>query len=391
MSAADNQHSRTASTHDGELNAGATKGDGLRAGWTPAIAEDEPPGLAAMQATRTLRGNAALVALKSGYAKVRRFEGALIALIIMCIYLSLTQPFFLTKANIFNILSGNADLLLISIGLTFVILSSGFDLSVGPMIGASGLVIYELSSHGLSINLSILVSVVAALAFGGLVNGVLIGVFKLNFFVVTLGTMSLLTGLVAVVTTGQTKLITATGFFSRIGNGYLLGVPNPIWVCVVTIAAAAFVLWLTPFGRAVYAVGGNREAARLAGINVTLVLILVYAIAGLCAGLAGLVDASRLAALSPDEGTNLALVGGAAVLLGGTSFFGGIGGIAGTIVGVILIGVLQNGLGLIGVSSYWQSVVTGGVLIAAVAIDRARNRGRATRRIRRPRPQVPGK
>jgi ribose transport system permease protein len=310
------------------------------------------------------------------YRKVRLYVGALSALIIMCVYLAATQPFFLSKANIFNILSSNSDLMLVAIGMTFVVLSAGFDLSVGPMVAASGLAVYAALNAGLPTGVAVLVAIGLGLVVGGLGNGMLIGKFKLNFFVVTLGTMSLISGLVEVLTNGQTETIAGSSYFTDIGNGTVLGIPVPIWIWLAVMVIAALVLHHTPFGRAVYAVGGNKEAARLAGINVTLVLILVYSIAGLCAAVAGLVDASRLASASPQSGSTLALTAGAAVLLGGTSFFGGIGGIAGTLVGVLLIGVLQNGLGLMGVSSFWQGVVTGAVLIVAVALDRLQTRVR---------------
>lgn len=308
------------------------------------------------------------------YGRIRVYAGALSALIILVSYLTATQPFFLTRSNIYNILSGNADLMLISIGLTFVVLSAGFDLSVGAMAAAAGLAVYEVFQAGLSSGVAIVVALALGALVGGGVNGMLIGKFKLNFFVVTLGMMSLVAGAVDVITNGETETITNTGLFYSIGNGSILGVPVPVWISFAALLVAALVLNHTPFGRAVYAVGGNAEAARLAGINVTLVFVLVYAIAGLGAALAGVVDASRLASAAPSSGSELTLTAAAAVLLGGTSFFGGIGGVAGTLVGVLLISVLQNGLGLMGVSAFWQGVVTGSVLIAAVALDRLQTR-----------------
>ncbi len=308
------------------------------------------------------------------YHRTRVYAGALTALIVLCAYLTATQPFFLTKANVFNILTGNADLMLVSIGLTFVVLSAGFDLSVGAMAAAAGLAVYEALQAGLPAGLAVVVALALGAVVGGAVNGTLIGKFRLNFFVVTLGMMSLIAGAVDVITNGETETITSSSFFAGIGNSDVAGVPVPIWICLAVLIVAALVLNHTSFGRAVYAVGGNREAARLAGINVTLVLVLVYAIAGLGAALAGVVDASRLSSAAPSSGDALTLTAAAAVLLGGTSFFGGIGGVAGTLVGVLLIAVLQNGLGLMGVSAFWQGVVTGAVLIAAVALDRLQTR-----------------
>ncbi len=264
--------------------------------------------------------------------------------------------------------------MLISIALTFVVLSAGFDLSVGAMAAASGLAVYESFRAGLPAGVAVLVALALGVAVGS-VTGVLIGRFKLNFFVVTLGMASLIGGAVNVITNGETQTILNSGFFFEIGNGSFLGMPNPIWISLVVLIVAALVLNHTPFGRAVYAAGGNAEAARLAGINVTLLLVVVYAIAGLGAALAGVVDASRLSSASPSSaGSELTLTAAAAVLLGGTSFFGGIGGVAGTLVGVLLISILQNGLGLMGVSAFWQGIVTGAVLIAAVALDRLQTR-----------------
>jgi ribose transport system permease protein len=320
------------------------------------------------QAALWLRG------VRVGYHRVRVYAGALTALIIMCVYLTISQQFFLTKANIFNILTGNSDLMLVSIGLTFVVLSAGFDLSVGAMSAAAGLAAYEVINAGLPAWLGVIVALFIGASIGGIVNGLLIGKFKLNFFVVTLGMMSLIGGAVDVITNGETESINSPGFFYNIGNADILGVPVPIWICLLVLVIAALILNHTSFGRAVYAVGGNVEAARLAGINVTFVFVLVYAISGLGAALAGVVDASRLSSAAPSSGSTLTLTAAAAVLLGGTSFFGGIGGVAGTVVGVLLIAVLQNGLGLMGVSAFWQGVVTGAVLIAAVALDRLQTR-----------------
>jgi len=310
------------------------------------------------------------------YRRTRVYAGALTALIVLCAYLIATQPFFLTRSNVFNILTGNADLMLVSIGLTFVVLSAGFDLSVGAMAAASGLAVYEVLNAGLPAGVAVAVALAVGAVVGGGVNGMLIGKFKLNFFVVTLGMMSLVAGAVDVITNGETETIASSNFFAGIGNADVLGVPVPIWICLAALVVAALVLNHTSFGRAVYAVGGNAEASRLAGVNVTLVMVLVYAIAGFGAALAGVVDASRLSSAAPSSGDALTLTAAAAVLLGGTSFFGGIGGVAGTLVGVLLISVLQNGLGLMGVSAFWQGVVTGAVLIAAVALDRLQTRTR---------------
>ncbi|MCU1658895.1 MAG: rbsC [Pseudonocardiales bacterium] len=315
-------------------------------------------------------------ALGNTYGRIKGFSGALIALVIMCVYLTATQQFFLTKGNILNVLAGNSSLMLVSLGLTFVVLTAGFDLSVGAILAASGYVAYRTVNAGLSPFLAVIFAMLSGLFLGGALNGLLIGKIRLNFFVVTLGTTSLFGGLLSVITNGQTHTINepVNGLLYYIGNGELWSIPFPIILSVIFLIISGYVLRFTSYGRAVYAVGGNPEAARLAGINVTAVLVSVYALVGLFAATAGLIDASRLASASPTAGAPMALTAGAAVLLGGTSFFGGIGGVAGTVVGVLLISVLQNGLGLIGVSAFWQNVVTGAVLIAAVILDKLQSR-----------------
>jgi ribose transport system permease protein len=307
---------------------------------------------------------------------VRNFGGALAALAILVVYLSFSQDYFLTTDNVLNVLAGNSSLLLVAIGLTFVVLTAGFDLAVGAMLAASGYVVYRLVEGGVPPVLAVLGCVAVGVLLGGGVNGLLIGKVGLNFFVVTLGTSSLFVGVLNVVTEGKTNIIKAPpgSLIYFVGNGEVLGIPFPVVLSFLLLLLAGYVLRFTSYGRAVYAVGGNREAARLAGINVTAVLISVYAIAGAFAATAGLVEASRLSASSPTSGSTMALTAGAAVLLGGTSFFGGVGGVAGTLVGALLIGVLQNGLGLMGVSAYWQGVLTGGVLVAAVLLDRIQTR-----------------
>lgn len=308
--------------------------------------------------------------------RARGAGGALVALLLMLVYLSVTQEFFLTRANLFNVMSGNSALMITAVGLTFVVLSAGFDLSVGAIYAASGYVAYRSLDSGLPAVVALLLGALTGVLLGGAVNGVLIGRVRLNFFVVTLGTSSLFTGALNVITNGRTNSIDAPdgGLIYFLGNGTVFSIPFPIVICVVLLLLAGYVLRFTSYGRSLYAVGGNPEAARLAGINVSAVLVSVYAIGGMMAAIAGMVDASRLASASPTAGAGLALTAGAAVLLGGTSFYGGVGGVGGTVIGVLLIAVLQNGLGLIGVSAFWQGVVTGAVLIAAVLLDKVQSR-----------------
>jgi ribose transport system permease protein len=346
---------------------------GLEAERAPARENSAPVGRAAAVRSRAgWAGNA----FGNAYGRVKGFSGALIALVAMCIYLTVTQQFFLTKGNLLNVLAGNSSLMLVSLGLTFVVLTAGFDLSVGATLAVSGYVAYRSIDAGLPPIVAVLLAMLSGVLLGGAVNGVLIGKVHLNFFVVTLGTTSLFGGALNVITNGQTHTISEPvhGLMYYLGNGEVWSIPFPVVLATIFLLVSGYVLRFTAYGRAVYAVGGNREAARLAGINVTAVLVSVYALVGLFAATAGLIDASRLASASPTAGSTMALTAGAAVLLGGTSFFGGIGGVAGTVIGVLLISILQNGLGLVGVSAFWQNVVTGAVLIAAVILDKLQSR-----------------
>jgi len=297
---------------------------------------------------------------------------AVVALLLLFIFIvfSITQPDFLTSSNIQNLLSSVSILFVISIGMTFVVLTGGIDLSVGSLLALTGLILSKLFTEaGLPIGLAVFITLVAGALIGGCVNGVLVGRVGLSFFVVTLGGLSLYEGIDNIWSGTKTTYIDSW-FISDIGFRHVLGLPIPIWIMIATFVVAFVVLRWTYFGRDVYAVGGNIEAARLSGINVPRTLILVYAIAGLAAAIGGIVQAARLGASSPLVGESTPLDAAAAVLLGGTSFLGGIGGVTGSAVGVLFIGTLQNGLSIAGVSSFWQQVVTGAILIVAIAIDR---------------------
>ncbi len=268
-------------------------------------------------------------------------------------------------------------------GMTFVVLTAGIDLSVGSLLALSGIILSKLlNGVGMPSALALLLTLAAGALIGGAVNGVLIGRVGLSFFVVTLGTLSLYQGIVNIWSGTKTTYITSS-LIDGIGFGKALGLPTPIWIMIGTFLVAFVVLRWTYFGRDIYAVGGNIEAARLSGISVARTLIAVYAIAGLAAALASLIQAGRLGAASPLVGADIPLNAAAGVLLGGTSFIGGVGGVTGTAVGVLFIGTLQNGLAIAGVSSFWQQVVTGAILIAAVAIDRLQQNpsGRFIRRL----------
>jgi ribose transport system permease protein len=186
-------------------------------------------------------------------------------------------------------------------------------------------------------------------------------------------------GVADVLTNGSTTIISSP-LLASLGNDLVSGIPVPAVIFIVLLAVMGVVLHRTTFGRAIFSVGGNAEAARLAGISIPAVVIVVYGISGLCAALAGVIEAGRFMAATPTTGSTIALTGVAAVLLGGTSLKGGTGGLTGTVAGVLVIGVLGNGVDLLGVSSYWQGIVTGAALVAAVALDRFQQLGSGRRR-----------
>jgi ribose transport system permease protein len=300
---------------------------------------------------------------------MRRFIGVLGALIVMMLIFTFTQNRFLTIENLKLILQSVSVLFMVSIGNTFVLLTAGFDLSVGSMLSLAGILLAFMIGAHWNPWLAMFLTLLVTTSLGAVVNGVLIGYAKLSFFVVTLATLSLFRGATFVWSQGFTKTV-ASSPVATIGGGNVGGNSVPLYLMGGVLIVSLFVLHYTRFGRAVYAVGGNREAARLSGIHVGAVIVAVYAISGLLAGLAGIIQTGRLGAAAPVAGTGIELSAAAAVLLGGTSFSGGSGGVGGTLVGVLFIGVLRDGLGLSGVSAFWQDIVTGIILIAAIAIDR---------------------
>ena len=343
----------------------------------PKTGSDTVNGLAQADADLTLERDP-IGWLKRG----RRYVGPGGALIGIVVVFASLHPFFIHGQNITNILTSNSDLMLVAAGMTFAMIGGGFDLSVGSVMEATGVLLAGLLAIGVPQVLAIIIAILCAGLFGAFVNGFLIGYARLNFLVVTLGTMTAVEGLVYVVTNGNTLSLSKWHTIAAIGNAKALGIGIPIWFMIGAVVVAGVCLRFTRVGRAIYAVGGNREAARIAGIRVGLITMLTYGAAGLFAGMAGIVDAGRLAAASPTVGATINLIAGAAVLLGGTSFSGGEGGIFGTILGVLLIGALENGLGVVGVSDFWSNVVTGIVLIVAVGLDqfqKARTRKRFTR------------
>lgn len=314
------------------------------------------------------------------WARTRLFRPVMILLVLMVVLFSVLQSAFLTNTNIEGLLVNAAVLWIVAMGMTFVLLSGGFDLSVGAVAAVAGVLMAKLFQADLPGGLVLVLVILAGALIGGILNGILVGRFGFSVFVVTLASMTGLTGFVDLWANGESFYVTAP-LANTIGVEKVLGVPMPVWIMAGTFLLALFVQSRTYFGRDVYAVGGSPIAARLAGIRVSRTLVTVYAIVGACAALGGLIGVSRIGAATPQVDNNLPLEAIAAVLLGGTALSGGLGGVGGTALGVLFIAALNNGLSISGLPSEWQSIVTGVILIVAVAGDRIRFGG-GLRRIR---------
>lgn len=275
--------------------------------------------------------------------------------------------------------------LCLSIGMTLVILSGGIDLSVGAILGLAGAVAAGLLKNGVALGaldarleVTVTGAIVAGVAVGGAAgwfNGFAITRFKLPPFVATLGMLSIARGL-TMLWTGGFPVTSLGSTFGFLGTGAILGMPMPVWIMLALVAVFVVVTQRTRFGRHIYAVGGNERAARLTGLNVPRIKLAVYTLAGALAGVAGLIVTARLDSAQPNAGLGYELDSIAAVVIGGTSLSGGRGSIWGTVLGCLIIGVLNNGLFLLNVSPFWQQVIKGLVILVAVAIDKLNARGR---------------
>ncbi|MDZ8067060.1 MAG: ribose ABC transporter permease [Nostoc sp. DedQUE08] len=300
--------------------------------------------------------------------------GILPILVIICILFTFLSPNFLTSANIVNILRQASINIVLATGMTFVILTGGIDLSVGSILAVSAVVALLVSLLPALSWAAVPAALLAGLLLG-LLNGALITFLDVPPFIVTLGSLTALRGVAFLIAKGTT-LINPDINFAWVGNTYIGPIPWLVIIALLTVIASWFILRQTVLGVQIYAVGGNERAARLTGIKVNRVLLFVYGISGLLAGLAGIMSASRLYSASGVIGQGYELDAIAAVILGGTSFTGGIGTIGGTLLGALIIAILNNGLTLLNLSYFWQLVVKGLVIILAVTIDRLRRRSR---------------
>jgi len=327
---------------------------------------------------KTKRRNTTLVLV---LLKARTF----IALIVLFVFFALTVPNFLNPDSMLIMAKHISINAILAIGMTFVIISGGIDLSVGSTVGLAGMAAGLLIDRGLMLPMlgvviyfKVWMVILIALLVGvfvGTINGIVITKWNVAPFIATLGTMYAARGFALLSNNGSTfpnlvgEPALGNGGFPWIGGGLILGVPVPIWIMVVIGIVAWFVSTRTPFGRHVYAVGGNERAAKLSGVRVNRVKMAVYMISGFCAAIGGLIVASQLIASHPASGTSFELNAIAAAVLGGTSLSGGRGTIGGTLVGAFVIGVLADGMIMMGVSDFWQTVIQGVVIVLAVAID----------------------
>lgn len=296
--------------------------------------------------------------------------GPFIGLLLIVAVISIMSPNFLTINNIFNVLRQVSINALIAFGMTFVILTGGIDLSVGSILALTGAITAGFLASGMDPILAMTLGILLG-AILGAVNGIIIAKGKVAPFIATLATMTIYRGLTLVYTEGKPISGLGDSFsFQLLGKGYFFGIPVPIVTMVLSFGVLYFILKKTTFGRRVYAVGGNEEASRLSGISVDRIKIYVYSLTGALAALSALILTSRLNSAQPTAGTMFELDAIAAVVLGGTSLTGGRGWIVGTVIGALIIGVLNNGLNLIGVSSFFQQVVKGAVILIAVLLDR---------------------
>ncbi|HVI41635.1 MAG TPA: ribose ABC transporter permease [Anaerovoracaceae bacterium] len=302
----------------------------------------------------------------------------LIVLLILCVVMSILNDRFWTWGNIITVLRQTSINAVIAAGMTFAILIGGIDLSVGSVLAICGAIAATLISSGMDAALVVLITLLLGLGIG-LVNGILISKGRLQPFIATLGTMTLFRGLTLVYTQG--KPISSNGaadsaVFSKIGTGYFLHIPIPIFIMIIVFIIAYYILRHLRMGRYIYALGSNEEATLYSAIKTDNIKLFVYSAAGLLAALAGIIVTARLGSAQPTAGSGYELDAIAAVVLGGTSMSGGVGTIFGTVIGALIIGLLNNALNLLQVPSYYQDVAKGIVILIAVLLDRKQKASR---------------
>ncbi len=308
--------------------------------------------------------------LKNIFSKHRTIIVLFLLLTVLCIVNGYLLPSFWTVQNILNVLRQVSVTGIIAVGMSFVIISGGIDISVGSTLAMCGIVVtMTLKNYNTPLAISILLALIVGTAIG-LFNGVLVAYGGVLPFVATLGTMYLIRGL-ALILSGGRAISDLSGQFITIGRGFFLKIPIPIIIAFVIYILGHLILTQFTFGRYVLGIGGNQESARLCGVSIKKTKLMVYAFCGLLCGVAGVVLASRLGSGQPNVGTGYELTAIAAAVIGGNSLAGGKGSIFGTLLGALVLGVVSNALNLWGAASFYQTVVTGGIVIIAVLIDKA--------------------
>ncbi len=298
--------------------------------------------------------------------------GAIISVIAVSILLSFASPQFLSVENLTLVARSFSFIAIAAMGQFLVILTRGIDISSGSVIGLGGIVAALLSSNGVPPLLAVLGGLGAAVVVG-VVNGYLVAGLGLVSFMVTLGMLNVVRGLDVAITRGY-PISGIDPIIKKLGQGFVLGLPVPVWIMLILALIMWWVMNRTVLGRQMYAIGGNEEAARLSGVRVRQIIALAFVLSALFAGIAGVLLTARLGVAEANIGFGYELDIIAAAVIGGASFFGGIGSVVGVIWGAALLGIVRNGMALLGVDSFWQQVVIGVVIILAVAIDRLRAR-----------------
>jgi ribose/xylose/arabinose/galactoside ABC-type transport system permease subunit len=324
------------------------------------------------QTSGSLAGRIGRLAKQSAQ-KIYREYSILLVFLLVCVIISSIRPVFLSVNNIFNVIRQVSMIGIMAVGMTFVILSADIDLSVGSVAGFCGALTAGLMARqGFSPLVAILIPIPIAAIMGWMV-GIVVTKAKVHSFVVTLGMMSIARGMALVYTKGL-SIGNLPKSFSALGGGMVGPIPVPVIIFIAFMILGYLVLTRTPYGRAVYAIGGNQEAARLSGIKVDRYRITNFILCSTLAGFAGIILASRTRSAWPAAATGWELDVISAVVIGGTSFFGGRGGMAGTLIGALFLGVLRNGANLIGISPFYQQIIIGTLVVTAVVIDRLRQR-----------------
>lgn len=306
---------------------------------------------------------------------IKRNAGILIGLAIMCVIISVASPKFLTEKNLMNVLRQISSNLYLACGMTMILIVGGIDLSVGSVIAVIGVLGGTLINMNIPLPLVVLICLAVG-AFFGLISGGMIANTTLPPFIVTFSMMSILRGFAYVYTNGVTVRINDPGYL-QMGTGYLGIVPLPVIYLIVILLIVYVIMSKTKLGRHLYATGGNDKAAKFSGINVKKVRLFVYIFSGVMAAFAGLMLSSRSYSGNPIAGNGAEMDAIAACVLGGVSFSGGYGYIGGTIIGALIIGFLNNGLNLMGIGSFWQTILKGVVILAAVYVDYLKNLNKA--------------